>query len=186
MKNLFLTFFLYSTQIFAQTTIDSIISIQTEQLKINKIKTFFYFETYCTGGVKLEELGEIDCSVEDSNIYLFWKVNNQCFLKKVSICATDEIKISNHIFDFYMVNLDQMKNENVKFYQTGENSFNTVSHSCFSKFHFYNNEVLIQKIINEYNLTGQHDNLNYEFNNNLRLVILAKLCKKTIQEVDQK
>jgi hypothetical protein len=192
MKILILILFITS-QIFAQQSIDSIIYYKTNKLKFEGIEDFFYFETYCNGGTKIVKLHEEDCSIENSNIYIFWRNKNKDFLQQVSNCEKPVYEISNKVIDFYTSNINKFELENVKRYEVRPDSIvankkysflKMVNHSCFKNLHFYFNSTLVKKSFDEFDLTNdkKDSNINYQFNKSLKLVILAEMCEKTIKK----
>jgi hypothetical protein len=194
MKNIiFITiFFLFATQIFAQESIDSIIKTKTKELRLDQIKDFFYFENYCIGSIKIVDTNKIDCSLDHSNLYVFWKKDNKSYVEKIDQCENPKIEIDNKILDFYFKNVTVIKNENVEIYAIGVDSIiknkrykhvKMVSHSCYTEFYFYVNSMLVQKKFDEFNLTTEREepNINYKQNNELKLVQLGKLCDEIIK-----
>jgi len=187
-----LILFLLSAQIFAQQSVDSIIESKTKELNSYGVKDFFYFESYCIGGFKIVDGTKIDCSLNNSNLYVFWKKDNKNFVEKIDKCVNPKIEIEDKIFNFYLKNINQIKDESVEKYTIREDSIvgnmkysrvKMVSHSCHSKFHFYVNATLIEKRFDKFNLTTEEvdPNLNYNRNNNLKLVELGKLCDEVIK-----
>jgi len=181
MKTIFILL-LFTSQLFSQQKIDSIINVSTRNLEIKGISEFFYFAKYCNGGVKILTKDRIDCTIEDGNVYLFWKERNKSFIRKLGLCNNTNIKIKNTVLNFYIKNLNYIKTEKVKRYQTSQNFFSTTDHTCFKKFYIYENSVSSKNEFIEYNTeTDQNNpNINYISNNNLKIVMLAKLCEKII------
>ncbi len=197
MKTIQLILLFFASQLFAQQSIDSIINLKTLDLQLNGINHFFYFETYCNGGIKMLKLNEKDCSVENSNIYVFWRNNDKDFLQKVSNCTNPVIEISNKIIDFYSSNINTFVKENVERYKTSQDSIvankkysfvKMTVHSCFINFHFYINSVFMEKKFDEFDLTNEKKdpNINYKLNKKLKLVELAKMCEKIIKNTHLK
>jgi hypothetical protein len=183
MKQLILILLLFSSPIFAQSKVDSIIENKTQELKSIGIKNYFFYNTYCIGSKRLIKIDEIDCSIEGAFIYLFWQEENKSYIQSLGIC-NNKIEISNNIFDFFLDNYSKIKDEKVEPYQTDKNSIIGISHSCFKKFIYYDEtkEVIVK--FDEFNLTTEIEcpNINYEINNNLNVVLLSKLCDKNIKE----
>lgn len=182
---------LFGTQFYAQS-IDSIIKKRSENFALNGVKVFFYYEKYCVGSIKSTKKNEIDCSLKSSNLYVFWKENGKSFFQKINLCENPKIKISNKIVGFYLKNSVIIQKENIERYKTGKDSIvgnkiyskiQTSPHSCHSKIYFYNNSDLIEKHISEFDLTNgsMQPNINFEYNNNLKMVKLAKYCFKEVK-----
>lgn len=190
-KFLSVTVLLFVTQFYAQS-IDSIIEKRSENFALSGIKDFFYYERYCVGTVKITEKNVIDCSLQLSNLYVFWKENEKSFFQEINLCESPKIMITNKITEFYLKKSDVIQKENVQRYKTGKDSIvgNKIythirmsPHGCHSKIYFYDNSDLIEKYICELDLTNEtkQQNINFKFNNNLKMVQLAKYCDEIIE-----
>lgn len=183
MKNIILLF-LFSTNLISaqETQIDSIVSKQIKYLAENKISEFFIVEKYCNGCIKLIKTNEPDCDYGTSSLYVFWKDKNENYFRKIDKCNSPKIKISDEIIKTYILNINKIEKENVKDYQTGKDSYVSISHSTFSTFYFMFDGNLIVKQFNDFNLTTEDysPNINYEYNNSLELIKLCKTCEKII------
>lgn len=165
-----------------ETDIDTIVSKQIKYLTENKISEFFIVEKYCNGCIKLIKANEPDCDYGTSRLYVFWKDKSESYFRKIDKCNSAKIKIPDEIIKNYILNINEIEKENVKDYQTGKDSYVTVSHSTFSKFYFMINGNLIVKQFDDFNLTTDDysPNMNYEYNNSLKLIKLGKTCDKII------
>ena len=184
MKNILLLFFLFSTGIIIAQgkDIDSAISKELKYLKENKISKFFIIEKDCTGCIKLFKPNEPDCDYGTSNLYVFWKDENECYYRKIDKCNSLSIKITDEIFQNYELKINKIKNESVKAYKTAEDLHVTIDHPLFSRLYFILDGDLIVKQFDNFNLTNESfgPNINYEYNNSLELVKLIKACDKII------
>ena len=97
MKQLILILLLFSSPIFAQSKIDSIIENKTQELKSIGIKNYFFYNTYCIGSKRLIKIDEIDCSIEGAFIYLFWQEENKMANSTKSNIAVD--------FAYFFINM---------------------------------------------------------------------------------
>ena len=185
MKKILLLFILFTNFLSAQQTeVDSIISKELKQLKENGIDRFFFLQKFCVGCNETVTANKVECELKYYQLYLFWQENNKSYFRKIEKCNSKKIKISgNFINKFYIQNVDIIKNENVKEYQIGKDEYIMVDHSSFSKFYFFIDGKLITKQIDYFNLESQETpNINYEFNNSLKLVKLNAECSKIIRE----
>ena len=185
MKKKLLFFILFTNFLSAQQTeVDSIISKEVKQLKENGIDKFFFLQKFCVGCDEIITANKVECELKYYQLYLFWQENNKSYFRKIEKCNSKKIKISgNFINKFYIKNIDIIKNENVKEYQTGKDEYIMVDHSSFSKLYFFIDGNLITKQIDYFNLESQETpNINYEYNNSLKLVKLNRECSKIIRE----
>ncbi|RTY98007.1 hypothetical protein EKM02_12790 [Flavobacterium sp. RSP49] len=183
MKNIILLFLFSINLISAQETqIDSIVSKQIKYLTENKTSEFFIVEKYCNGCIKLIKANEPDCDYGTSRLYVFWKDKSQSYFRKLGKCNSPKIKIPDEIIKNYILNINEIEKENIKGYQTGKDSFVSVSHSTFSTFYFMYNGNLIVKQFNDFDLTTEDysTNINYDYNNSLKLIKLSEICDKII------
>jgi hypothetical protein len=183
MKNIIL-FFLFSTNLISaqETDINTIVSKQIKDLTENKISEFFIVEKYCNGCIKLIKANEPDCDYGTSMLYVFWKDKSGSYFRKIDKCNSPKIKIPDEIIKNYRLNINEIEKENVKDYQTAKDSYVTISHSTFSKFYFMFNGNLIVKQFDDFDLTTEEHspNMNYEYNNSLKLIKLVKTCDEVI------
>lgn len=181
----------FGTQFYAQS-IDSIVKRRSEKFILEGIKDFFYYERFCVGTIKITKKNEIDCSLKLSNLYVFWKENGKSFFQEINLCESPKIRINNKVIAFYLKESAVIEKENLEQYKTGKDSIignkiyskiRTSPHSCHSKIYFYKNLDLIEKHISEFDLTTENKipNINFERNNNLKMVQLAKDCLEIIK-----
>lgn len=182
---------LFATQFYAQS-IDSIIKKRSENFALNGIKDFLFYETYCVGCSRIIEEKDINCYLQRSNLYVFWKENEKSFFQEIKRCETSKIKINNKIIKFYLKNAVEIQNENIERYKIGKDSIvgnkiyskiRSVDHGFHTKTYFYVDSNLIEKHIDEFCLKTdkKEPNINYEHNNNLKMVKLAKYCFKEVK-----
>lgn len=183
MKNIILII-LFSTNLISaqETQIDSMVSKQIKYLTENKISQFFILEKYCNGCIKLIKANEPDCEYGTSRLYVFWKDKKESYFRKIDKCNSPKVKIPDEIIKNYVLNIKEIEKENIKAYQTRKESYVIVSHSTFSKLYFMFNGNLIVKQFNDFDLTTEdyNPNINYEYNNSLKLIKLDKICDTII------
>lgn len=181
---IFLFLFIFNLISAQETEIDSIISYEIKSLEKNKISTFFIIEKSCTGCIKLIRENEPDCNYGTSKLFVFWKENDGSYFRKIDKCNSSKIKISDEIFNDFLLKTNRIKNENVIPYQTGKNSYISISHSTFSEFYFMIDKKIERKRYDHFNLTNEQEkpNINFKHNNSLALIKLDKVCEQIILE----
>ncbi len=177
----------YSQQ--EENKIDSLITEFTSELKINGVTDYFQVKRYCIGGIKIVFSNECDSFYET---FLFWKINNQSFIKKFDTCQNYKpIDITEtKILEFYVENIDNLKNEKVKKYTTVEKKKNSTiietNHSCFRIFQFQTENNSFKNKFDLFDLTtdSYDKNLYYDSNNKLKLVELNKMIDELISKIE--
>lgn len=183
MKNLILLFLFSINLISAQNSIaDSIITNQIKIFKESNIEEFFILKKYCKGCKSLTNLEDLDCDLDTSHIYIFWKEKDESYYQKISKCKTEKSKISLDIFNNYLSKIDVIKEENIKNYQTEKSGYISINHSEFSTFYFNTNSNLLKKSFDHFDLTSSENNpnINVEYNKSLELVKLSYECDNII------
>ncbi|WP_289661400.1 hypothetical protein [Flavobacterium panacagri] len=191
MKQLFIVVLLFFTNHFFGQSIDSIIKKKSDEFRLKGVKDFFYYESYCVGSIKIVKKDQIDCSLDKSDFYVFWKEKGKSHFEQFTRCENPKVKISNRIMDFFVNNVASMHKEEVERYKRRKDSLvgnkrysflRMVSHSCYRKFYFYEGDSLIEKRISQFDLSNEKEspNINFEQNNNLKIVKLSKECDEVI------
>ena len=201
LKYIFIFLIIFSNLTFGQDSKDkteSYIKKFRKELKKKDVDDFFVVKHIQYGVAKLSNLNDKDYCDKNQvhyRIYVFWKENNDYWLKVFDNCGGfTPIKLRNEkIVDFYVENLEKIKLDEVERYKLKPDSIvngkkysfhSTQSHSPLRYFWFYKDSVKFKKFIDKYDLTTreQTPNINYEKNNNLALVKLNNLCEKIIEE----
>jgi len=177
----------YSQQ--EENKIDSLITEFTSELKLNGVNDFFYVKRFCVGGINLVFPNECDSFYET---YLFWRINNQSWIKKFDSCENYKpIDITEtKILEFFIKNKDNLRKEIVKKYTTIEKKENLtimeVDHSCFRIFQFQIENNSFKNKFDLFDLTTDSNdkNLYYDSNNKLKLVELNNMSDKLIFEIE--
>ncbi len=201
LKYIFIFLIIFSNLTFGQDSKDkteSYIKKFRKELKKKDVDDFFVVKHIQYGVAKLSNLNVKDYCDKNQvhyRIYVFWKENNDYWLKVFDNCGGfTSIKLRNEkIVDFYVENLEKIKLDEVERYKLKPDSIvngkkysfhSTQSHSPLRYFWFYKDSVKFKKFIDKYDLTTreQTPNINYEKNNNLALVKLNNLCEKIIEE----
>ena len=137
---------------------------------------------YCVGSVSLNEIDPKECSncYSENDIYIFWNENGKSYIKKFDNCSEFN---TIEIFDFQPSeflknNSKELLTKKVGRFQINNDTYSTISHSCFQNFIVNNGQSKFENNFDNYYLTGENKNLNYETNNELKIIILEnKLAK---------
>lgn len=144
---------------------------------------------YCNRSFRINESNDKDCSncYPNYSMYIFWTENNKSYIQKFDDCSEFYIlEISkfntNEFLDNYTVELQTGK---VKRYKVDKETFSTVSHSCFKNYIINDGKLKYENSFDIYDLTGENENLNYESNNNLKIVKLDKKLNEIISGLEK-
>ncbi|MCC6371511.1 MAG: hypothetical protein IT236_10950 [Bacteroidia bacterium] len=174
-------------------------------LQDKKVKQIGYTTYYCLGSKKTAEFKQNVCDYESVyyETYLFWMEGSKNFVKKFDNCSEfNEVEIkSNQFFSYFVFNREKIKNEEVKRFQATEiigkdTLLLTVStdHACHAKLTIFEGNRRIDKVIDYHNLsaatTGDKNkseiNINYTYNNALKLVEWDKKIKEIVTDLGKK
>jgi hypothetical protein len=142
----------------------------------------------CVGGV-LKEPNKNDCKqcYSKNNIYIFWTDNKKSYVQKFDNCSEFNII---EIFDFkpgefLKNNTEKLQTEKVGKYKIAKGTYASASHSCFRSFFLNDGKSKYENKYDVNDLTGKNDNLNYQINNNLKLVELEKILNGIIKKLEK-
>ena len=152
---------------------------QIDYLLLKKYYTYFGF----LNSVNRNENCN-DCS-SNTFYYIIWKEKSENYIQKFDKCGFFYPKklINSSIIDFYNSNFEDLKNEDVKMYEIGNGKVSFEMHTELRDFILKKNQNLIHKNFDILYLTTNEEmpNLNYEYNNNLKLIELNKLIANEIK-----
>lgn len=166
-----------------------ILFTKIEELQVKKVD-FIAYKDYSIGSINLITPNANSCqnSLSHDSIYLIWKENNKEYIQMFDNYGSfypqelDDLEVTTFVNN----NFEIIKSEKIKYYQTKKNTISTISHSRFK-------ELLLSKSSNEiysnfdvYDLTSESEspNINYEYNNNLKLIHLNNLIELEIKKLD--
>lgn len=150
---------------------------------------FIAYKSYSTGSITAYQKNSNSCSgcLPNYPIYLIWNKDNTGYIQKIDRCGDFFIlEINSEAINYVNKNFKIIKSEKIKFYQENKSSFSNISHSTFK-------ELLISKFGIEtynhfdiYNLSTntERPNLNFKYNNNLKIIVLNKIIEKQINKLD--
>jgi hypothetical protein len=131
---------------------------------------------------------QYDCFHENYYVFteLYWKdKSGNYFKKKFYPCSeTDAKKIDSKAYEFAIANFELIKNEEVLRYQTKPDkvedgkiikSLYIKNHRAIRNYFFKKNNEIFSKKFDAYFITTKGDNINYEHNQNLKLIQLENL-----------
>lgn len=174
--------------------VDNLVSDFTKSLENRGIEDYFYMYEYCLGTIEMFKLADGSrCTSKGSyyEVYVFWIEENQAMIKKIDNCGLYfSLPLRNHkIVDFAKSNATEL-DVKVKKYEV-ENPENVPKQSstvyaCSKMFQFNIKNKTFGQTYNLYQLTNEskYKNINFDYNNNLKIVALEKLIKKEIQETE--
>ncbi|RFN58375.1 hypothetical protein [Marixanthomonas ophiurae] len=192
---------LISTLSFAQKNTEkkplSIISDMTETLANQNIENYFYTNRTCLGETRIITLNDQKKCFTNGNFseyYLFWQEDSTTYITKADNCGPFiKLKLSNNdLFDFFMENRQALENNSVKEYTVAnpENAptQRTKVYPCSHEFSFTTAMGTFTQKFKEFDVTNdsKQSNLNYEHNQQLKLIALDKMIDTVISETANK
>ena len=155
----------------------------------SKKSPYIGLKKYCVGGVQIDKPNKEDCPncFSEYDIYIFWSENGNSFIKKFDNCSefnTIEISSFNPI-EYLKINSAEIKTEKVGRFKVKEDTYSSVSHSCFRNYIINDGETKYQNEFDNYDLTGEIKNLNYHTNNELKIIMLDKKLDKIITDLEK-
>lgn len=149
---------------------------------------YFFVEETHPGIILMSQKIEYDCYDENYYVFtkLYWKDKSGNYYKKTfyQCSETDAKEIDSKAYEFAFANFELIKNEEVLPYQTKPDRiedgkiikyFSSKSHTAYRNYFFKKNNEIFSKKFDAYFITTKGDNLNYEFNQKLKLVELDNL-----------
>lgn len=154
----------------------------------DKSTNYFFVEETHPGLVLMVREVQYDCFHENYYVFteFYWKdKSGNYFKKKFYPCSeTDAKKIDSKAYELAIGNFELIKNEEVLPYQTKPDRiedgkiikyFSVKSHTAFRYYFFRKNDEIFSKKFDAYFITTEGDNINYEHNQNLKLIQLENL-----------
>jgi hypothetical protein len=139
---------------------------------------------HCSGGFPRPIDFKNDCpSCRSRNdIYFFWTENEKAYLQKFDNCsAFNIVEIKDFEPEAYLKsNSSELQNEEVGKYQTAPGVYRTTAHYCSSQYIFNDGETKFDQKFNRSDLLGEGENLNFQVNNELKLIDLDKKLNQII------
>ena len=156
-----------------------------------KIIDYILFKKYYNYFGFLSSVNEYEnCNNCTSNTfyYLIWQENNKNWIQKFDHCGIFYPKELNseNIINFSKKNINEMENEDVRLYKVRGGKISFEMHTEFRDLIIKNESKLFHKNFDILSLQNDDKipNLNYEYNNNLKIVKLNKLISNEIKTND--
>ncbi|QJP35415.1 hypothetical protein F0365_13905 [Nonlabens sp. Ci31] len=159
----------------------------TEIFDAKKVN-YIGLKKYCVGGIRIEMPNAKDCKncYSENDIYIFWTEKGKSYVQKFDNCSEFNIVEildfqANEFLKKYTLELQTGKVGN---YKIDQETFSSVSHSCFRNYIINDRKTKYQSEFDIYNLTGETKNLNFKSNNELKIIQLDKKLNKIIKELE--
>jgi hypothetical protein len=160
----------------------------TERFDAKKLN-YIGLKKYCVGGIQIEKPDKKECRncYSDNDIYFLWNEKDRSYIQKFDNCSEfNIIEISNFQLNEYLKNnTSKLQNEKVGRFRVGEKTYSSISHSCFRNYIINDGQNKYANKFDIYDLTGENKNLNYQSNNQVKLVILDKKINEIISELEK-
>ncbi|MEM7087677.1 MAG: hypothetical protein AAF489_15965 [Bacteroidota bacterium] len=166
--------------------VDDLTKEFTQKLVERNITEFFTVKRYCSGKIEMFQIGKERkmCTSKGTyyKVFVVWKEEDTVHVKKIDNCGLFySIALTDtDIFDFFSQNRTDLASEKVKQYKsasyTGTPELRKQPQPCFRSFSFTEAENTAAVSYNLFDLSNEKDNLNFEHNNQRKVVMLdAKL-----------
>jgi len=166
--------------------VDGLVTEFTMKLAERNITNYFVAKRYCSGKIEMFQIGKEKklCTSRGTYymVYVVWTEDDKFHLKKMDNCGlfyTTELS-DGELYNFYAANKEPLRNEIVRNYKsasyTGTPELRKNPQPCFRNFVFSENGQTTKQTYNLYELKEANgDNLNYEYNSQLKIVQLDAL-----------
>lgn len=162
----------------------------TSTLQTRGIHDFFTTAHYCLGSNSMFKIGDGICTSSGSYVvyYILWNEDGKDYLKKIDNCGlyhTQELP-NTSLSNFYTKEYAALIDDVVKPYRsesyTGTPESRKTPQACIREFQFIKGTYLTEKKFNLFAISNDSDgkNLNYTFNQTLKLVALNKQVEETV------
>jgi len=171
--------------ILAESVLTKMKELDTKNLDYLVLQKFYNYYGYLNSLNNFQACN--NCS-SNTFYYVIWKENNENVIQKFDNCGTFYFQklLDDSIIDFFINNFDEIKKENVKLYEVGNGKIMFEIHTEFRDFLIKRGNKLQHKNFDVLNLVNDEKspNLNYDYNNNLKIVKLNRLIADEIKTND--
>ena len=175
----------------------SIMIEMTKTLDKQNIENYFYTNRTCLGETRIIKMNEEEKCFTNGNFseyYLFWQKDNETYITKADNCGPFiKLKLENNeLFDYFLKHKEALKNNSVKEYKVANPQNSPIQRAkvypCSHEFSFTTPMGTFEQKFNEFDLTNdsRQSNLNYEYNQQLKLVALDKMIDDVIVKTKSK
>lgn len=196
MKNLILSILLIVTTMsyaqYDEDYLNKLVSDFTTSLEGEGVNTYLISKRYCMGSVEIFDLGDGKRCVSKGSyyeVYVFWQEDDQAKLKMIDNCG-EYVTLnldSNEVLEFMTQYKNDIKINPIKSYEIATKDSgpkqSTKIHACYRLISYKDKDGMkIDQSYNLFDLTSDalEPNLNYEYNNGLKLLELEKLLDSMI------
>ena len=171
------------------TTNKSELTIQniTERFDAKKVE-YIGVKKYCIGLVRLNKVDKKDCAncYSENDIYIFWNENGKSYVQKFdNFSEFNSVVVSNfQPSEFLKANSTLLQSEKVGRFKIDEDTYSTISHSCFQNYIMNDGVTKFEKEFDNYDLTGENNNLNYKTNSELKIILLDNKLDEIIKKLE--
>jgi hypothetical protein len=176
--------------------VDELTLAFTKKLTERNITNYYTVKRYCSGRIEMFKLPERICTSKGTyyEVYVVWMEEYGAFIKKIDNCSLYySVRLSdNKLYDFFISNLTVLKSEDVRNYKSatysGKPELRKKPQPCFRSFQFTKGEATFFKRYNLFDISNDSDgkNLNYEFNSQLKVVILDAMLDAVLAISEEK
>lgn len=176
--------------------VDDLTQEFTQKLGERNITNYYTVKRYCSGRIEMFKLPGRVCTSKGTyfEVYVVWKEEDGAFIKKIDNCSLYySVRLSDDkLYDFFISNRHALESEVVKKYKSatysGEPELRKKPQPCFRSFQFTEGETTYSKSYNLFDISNDSDgeNLNYEFNNRLKVVILDSMLDEVLAVSEDK
>jgi len=168
----------------------SLVQEFTSKLQARGVQEYFTTAHYCLGSNSMFTIGDTMCATSGSYVeyYIVWNEDGKDFLKKIDNCGlyfTHEFDNAS-LSEFYTREYPALIDDEVKPYRSetysGTPESRKTPQPCMREFQFTKGTYITEKKFNLFAISNDSDgkNLNYAFNQTLKLVALNKKIEETI------
>ena len=162
--------------------VDSLTKEFTQKLVERDITNYFTVKRYCSGKIEMFQIGKERkmCTSKGTyyKVFVVWKEEQTVHVKKIDNCGLfySISLIDSNLFDFFVQNKTDLATEEVKQYKsatyTGKPELRKQPQPCFRSFSFTETRNTSEVSYNLFDISNKEDNLNFDDNNQRKVVIL--------------
>ena len=182
----------------AQRDMDAVataVSQFTDQLENRGIDTYFTTQRYCQGETQMHVMPDgSNCFSQGTYVavYVVWSENDETMIKKIDNCGLhlSVALADNALYDFFESKVDNLQNNKVKPYKIAEKEGGPMQrtdiNNCHRKFQFVDEVTSGEQAYMLFDVTNtaKEQNLNYQYNAALDVVVLDAMMDTAIAEME--
>jgi len=197
MKKLFLFLLLIPLACFSQRDeayVNDLTNYFGVSLKDKGVTNYFIYKPYCVGEIQMFMIDGKMCTSKGTyyQSYVIWNEEGVDYIKKFDNCGSYKTaKLSDTaISDFVANHYPALKDDEVKPYRssayTGTPELRKTPSPCFKYYSFHKDDRAFEKQFNDFDISNdsEGENLNYTFNQTLKLIELNQMMNNIIVSND--